>query len=396
MVTWVRARQRSGENRWSPLRGICMNRRRPNGLNWIQIRKTIAWSLISSLVHMGGISISPQRAWAEETVQELEARLNEAHKALNDPNTPTQYMPSYAATVNDLNKKLAAKKSESQGKPQPRTGVPQQMPFKSDTGSSPSLAGNESGGAGADPTASSSDPSESSAPSSGGSMGSAPGSMGTGYVRTQERARARANDNCEYSATHNAGWGCDLTDGLATTAKVTGQVSQVAGAALVTMGGQQDLSGASSGSQADAFKAAQKSAKRTADIEAGVGAVNAAMGLGLIIQGMAHSGHAKAAKKIGNADVTIDPSGQATASGEGKRAIQAFRMNEAGQLTSTDQAALNAKKSHVTGMLDEVSGHIASEQAGASKKAMAQGVSSLVTGAQQLIMSAAHRNMANN
>jgi hypothetical protein len=275
----------------------------------------------------------------------------------------------------------------------------------------------------------------------------ADGTVPPGYTETKSSVEslATSDDKCAYSASYDGKWSCDSTENLGTTAMVSNQVTQMVGSAAVQMQGQRNAAQAqSSGTQSGAFNAAEKSARQTANIESATGLLNVGMGAILVTLGLGHKKDAKKASAAARAQVTLGQDGNvigdpgssnttprvpislpggdqyaATSAPESKGDTAAATGGAAtlrdmaksfgigGEKDSIGvldaplndprrQAAIQAKQAHVNRMLSGAAREMAKEQNAAGKAAMTQGISSLVTGSGQLVMSMAHRSMADS
>ncbi len=262
-------------------------------------------------------------------------------------------------------------------------------------------------------------------------------------------------DRCARSSVANKEWGCDDTHSTIQTSQVMHQVGQVGGAAAVSMAGVGAANQAqNSGTQSGAFNAGSTVANRASQISQGQGLMNLFSAFRNDQNRRKHKGAGKTLQDLGNVQVNVDrTSGLASAGAPGsggvsdpaaakdgarkqqqsaaaavtpqqtqgsskgstgavdaaERAIQNFRLNEAGTWTDVakkdpttgqntglfNDPSAKHKEKHVTDLLGRIGREGVEEQKAAEKAANGEMLSQLISGLGSLANAFAQKQAAN-
>jgi hypothetical protein len=239
--------------------------------------------------------------------------------------------------------------------------------------------------------------------------------MGSYY---DHRSQVKSSDQCATSSTIDGTFTCNGTYNTIQMANVSNMISQTAGSAATMMMGQQAQARAmQAGTQEEALRSAGTTQVTTGTMQMGMGGLNAAVGALQIMQAMKHEKQAQRITREGSQGISVvgtsegDTSGSqithetdagwVKGTGMSQNIIRNFKVNEESGIgvQAVDQASANkaaelaARESQgkqlqsiMTGRVQEIAGHAASEQRQVHGAAMAGGMMSIMTGGQQMMM----------
>lgn len=238
--------------------------------------------------------------------------------------------------------------------------------------------------------------------------------------------KAESEDDCAYSGTYGSKHSCNSTKTWVEGAKITNTVTMAAGAAAVSIGGQNDMQrAAQGGGQADALDAAARSQKRAGDIQVTTGTTNLALGVMQLWRGWGHNsekkriqGELKKESSAVTSETFYGHSKRDEFSGDlqvkGSAGVDAFKLNTIGtvvdQSTTSFKGADGAtaltgialdnqrianrihgfdeKKADIAGALGTIGRKVGKEQNAAAEQANQGGLMSLMAGLPQMIQGA--------
>ena len=213
-----------------------------------------------------------------------------------------------------------------------------------------------------------------------------------------------SNSKCKKSESIDAKFSCDTTENLATYSQITNVAGQAVGSMTTQYAGIQNTATAqSTGTMAATYEAAANTAKVSAYSDAGVGAMNVAMGALQIKDAMDHSDyHDELAKTAGvakSAFVDNPAAAAAGAAGKGKVPNQViYKQGTDGNLNSIVEQGIAANGNSTTGFYQaqssaatasqqasRLANSAASEQKTDASKGKMAAAATLITGAQSIL-----------